>query len=51
MRTLMFIAATFAGAVCMSQVPATAAPQSMPGTAAAKAQLAIVEEVGLRRRY
>jgi hypothetical protein len=50
MRTVMFIAAIFAGAVCMSLVPATAAPQSVP-IASAKAQSAVVEEVGWRRRY
>jgi hypothetical protein len=50
MHTVMFIA-MFAGAGCTSLVPATAAPQPMPGIASAKAQSAVVEEVGWRRRY
>jgi hypothetical protein len=51
MRTMMFIAGMFAAAVSMSPVPATAAPQSLPGGAAAKAQSAFVEDIGWRRRY
>ena len=51
MRTVMLIAAMFAGALWMSPVPATAAaPQARPEIAAAKAQVASVEEVGWRRR-
>ena len=50
MRTVLFISVIFAGAMCMSPRPATAAPQALPGIAAAKAS-ALVEEVGWRRRY
>jgi hypothetical protein len=51
MRTVMFIAAMFEGGLCMSLVPATAAPPAMAGLAAAKAQSAALQEVGWRRRY
>jgi hypothetical protein len=51
MRTVMFIAAMFGGALCMSLMPATAAPQPMPEIDVTKSQLAVVEEVGWRRRY
>jgi hypothetical protein len=51
MRTVLFSTAMFAGVVCMSLVPAKAAPQPMPGITATKSQMGIVEEAGWRRRY
>ena len=50
MRTVLFSIGILAGIVCWSVAPASAAPQPMPGIAAAKAQFGTVEEVGLRRR-
>ncbi len=51
MRTFLLIIAMLAGVVCMGLTPAKAAPQPMPGMAAAKAQVAAVEDIGWRRRY
>jgi hypothetical protein len=51
MRTVLFIAVIFAGAMCMGPAPATAAPQPIPGIAASKARPGVVEDVGWRRRY
>lgn len=50
MRTVLFITA-IVGVLCMGVVPATAAPQAMPGIAATQAQVAPVENVGYRHRY
>ena len=51
MRTVLFITAMLAGAVCMNLLPAKAPAQPMPGLAAAKAHFGVVEDVGWRRRY
>jgi hypothetical protein len=41
----------FAGAVCLSPVPAKATLQPVPELAAVKARVTPVEDVGYRRRY
>jgi hypothetical protein len=51
MRTVLCMPAMLAGVLCISLVPVKAAAQPMPVVAATKPQLAVVEEVGWRRRY
>jgi hypothetical protein len=51
MRTVLCMPAMLAGVLCISLVPVKAAAQPMPVVAATKTQLAVVEEVGWRRRY
>src|SRR4029450_14103085 len=51
MRSVLFITTMLAGVWCISLVPVKAVAQPMPVVAAAKSQLAVVEEVGWRRRY
>ena len=51
MRTLSFITTMIVGIACMCVMPAKANSPTMSGLAAARAQVAVVEEVGWRKRY